>query len=51
MRTGLKETFKFIGYVVGLLIMIPFGFMYIIGKTIVEHCADFDKDSVYETED
>lgn len=51
MRSGLIEVFKFIGYVLGLLIMIPFGCVYIIGKTMVEYCSDFDKDSVYETED
>ena len=51
MRSGLIETGKFLGYCIGMLIMIPAGCVYTLSKKLVEHCADFDKNSIYETED
>lgn len=51
MRNGLVETFKFLGYCIGMVIMIPAGCVYKASKMLVEYCADFDKDHVYETKD
>jgi hypothetical protein len=51
MRSGLIETGKFLGYCLGMLVMIPAGCVYKASKLLVEYCADFDKDSIYETED
>lgn len=51
MRRGLIETGKFLGYCVGMIIMIPAGCVYKASKMLVEYCADFDKDSCYAQED
>lgn len=44
MRRELVETVKFMGYCVGMLVMLPAGFVYKASAMLVHWCADFDKD-------